>query len=104
MVFGVTEAQIATAKEIFPSLFIQFGGSISESEIAQAIFENNFDNAIVTRSLERKVEAELLYLLHSRTFRRDVQKNKRVGKTRIPFRTSFNRKLSQTRYEIGYKV
>ena len=53
MVFGVTEAQIATAKEIFPSLFIQFGGSISESEIAQAIFENNFDNAIVTRSLER---------------------------------------------------
>ena len=58
MVFGVTEAQIATAKEIFPSLFIQFGGSISESEIAQAIFENNFDNAIVTRSLERKLDLQ----------------------------------------------
>ena len=52
---GISLEQIHTAKEIFPSLFLQYGGKLADVEIARCIFENNFDSAIVSRSLERKV-------------------------------------------------
>lgn len=51
----VTKDQIHTAKEIFPSLFIHYGKSLPEMDIARCIFENNFDSGIVSRSLDRKV-------------------------------------------------
>ena len=52
----VTEDQIRTAKEIFPSLFINYGRVLPEVVIARCIFENNFDSGIVSRSLDRKVK------------------------------------------------
>ena len=52
----VTEDQIRTAKEIFPSLFINYGRGLPEVVIARCIFENNFDSGIVSRSLDRKVK------------------------------------------------
>ena len=51
----ITPEQVHTAKEIFPTLFLQYSPSISDDEIAKCIFENNFDSVIVGRSLERKV-------------------------------------------------
>ena len=101
MVLGITEAQIGTAKEIFPSLFIQFGGRIPESEIAQSIFENNFDSAIVTKSLERKVVRIILCSLCSLPSRSSVRKSKRLEKKRTPFRTSFVRRVVRVRYRGG---
>lgn len=56
VVLDVTEDQIRTAKEIFPSLFINYGRVLPEVVIARCIFENNFDSGIVSRSLDRKVK------------------------------------------------
>ena len=60
----ITSEQVNTAKEIFPSLFLQYSPSISDNDIAKCIFENNFDSAIVGRSLERKVWNAIFLLMH----------------------------------------
>ena len=61
---AITSEQVHTAKEIFPSLFLQYSPSISDNDIAKCIFENNFDSAIVSRSLERKVWNTFLTLIY----------------------------------------